>query len=243
MTVGRILVVCWTVYGVMCAAFLPLGAAIYITHLLPAPALIVVIVIVVGALWWGPFAYAMYLSIAVMKNGDRRLIRRGIRGTAVVLRARATATTIHTSGSSWQNSRVYSYRLRVTVPGREPYETKCSLCASWITEGSTVDVAVSPHNHKRVMIDVGQASGEMRPAVPHGHVLTIDGLTTYAAPQAADDEPQDTPGWHQGQPESRPQPVTNADLVAELTQLGRLHRDGVLTDEEFATAKARLLGE
>jgi hypothetical protein len=96
------------------------------------------------------------------------------------------------------------------------------------------------------MIDVGQLSGEIRqPVPPRGYTITLDGRTPTmrATRRTADDEPQDTSGWHQGQQGSRPQPVTEADLVAELTQLGRLHRDGVLTDEEFTAAKARLLGE
>lgn len=46
------------------------------------------------------------------------------------------------------------------------------------------------------------------------------------------------------------QPTANAaapagagdDLMAQLNQLGQLHASGVLTDEEFAAAKAKLLG-
>jgi hypothetical protein len=34
----------------------------------------------------------------------------------------------------------------------------------------------------------------------------------------------------------------NDVLLAQLTQLGELHGKGVLTDEEFAAAKAKLLG-
>ena len=30
--------------------------------------------------------------------------------------------------------------------------------------------------------------------------------------------------------------------MAQLEQLGKLHNDGVLTDEEFAAAKGKLLG-
>jgi hypothetical protein len=30
--------------------------------------------------------------------------------------------------------------------------------------------------------------------------------------------------------------------VTQLEQLGKLHNDGVLTDEEFAAAKGKLLG-
>lgn len=40
-----------------------------------------------------------------------------------------------------------------------------------------------------------------------------------------------------------PQPAAAAqsDLVAKLTQLGELHAAGILTDEEFAAAKAKAL--
>lgn len=48
-------------------------------------------------------------------------------------------------------------------------------------------------------------------------------------------------------PAPPPQPVAAApaagnDLTAELTKLADLHSAGVLTDAEFAAAKARLLG-
>ncbi len=33
-----------------------------------------------------------------------------------------------------------------------------------------------------------------------------------------------------------------AEAIAKLQQLGGLHQQGILTDEEFATAKARVLG-
>jgi hypothetical protein len=45
------------------------------------------------------------------------------------------------------------------------------------------------------------------------------------------------PAWESGEP------PTNAERIAELTQLGRLHDQGVLTDTEFAAEKARVLGE
>jgi hypothetical protein len=35
---------------------------------------------------------------------------------------------------------------------------------------------------------------------------------------------------------------SQVDLVAELTRLGQLRDSGILTDEEFAAAKAKLLG-
>ena len=39
-----------------------------------------------------------------------------------------------------------------------------------------------------------------------------------------------------------PVPAAAPDPVAQLKQLGELHQQGVLTDEEFAAQKAKLLG-
>jgi hypothetical protein len=36
--------------------------------------------------------------------------------------------------------------------------------------------------------------------------------------------------------------VSEADMTARLRDLGQLHADGALSDEEFAAAKARVLG-
>jgi len=47
------------------------------------------------------------------------------------------------------------------------------------------------------------------------------------------------------QQQMAPPPPTSAstgdDLIAKLQQLGQLHQSGVLSDEEFAAAKAKLL--
>ena len=39
-----------------------------------------------------------------------------------------------------------------------------------------------------------------------------------------------------------PQPAPEEDATAQLQNLAQLHNQGVLTDEEFAAAKAKLLG-
>jgi hypothetical protein len=47
----------------------------------------------------------------------------------------------------------------------------------------------------------------------------------------------------QQQPDAPPQYVpAPADSADELEHLGQLHASGVLTDEEFASAKAKVLG-
>ena len=51
-----------------------------------------------------------------------------------------------------------------------------------------------------------------------------------------------------GQPAARtapsptPQPGPAPDLAQKLTELGKLHSEGVLTEAEFTAAKKRLLG-
>jgi uncharacterized membrane protein len=108
------------------------------------------------------FVYAMYLSLRVIRSGDPRLLKRGIRGTALVLAAKQTNTVVQEGEFSWQAPFIWKYHLRVSLPGRDPYETDCSICAADLAVGSTVNVAAAPHNRKRVTIDVGQTEVKRR---------------------------------------------------------------------------------
>jgi hypothetical protein len=68
---------------------------------------------------------------------------------------------------------------------------------------------------------------------------------TSGANQAAQDPAAE--GSYQ-QPAAAPMPAAPAaggmsqDQINQLTQLGQLHEQGVLTDEEFASQKAKILG-
>lgn len=62
----------------------------------------------------------------------------------------------------------------------------------------------------------------------------------YPAAQQAPPPPQPAPPPAAGPPP--PSAHSNDELLAQLTQLGDLHGQGVLTDAEFAAAKAKLLG-
>jgi len=227
MTVGRISAICWTIFGVMSAAFLPLAGGFMTISALPAGPRLVLTILVVGVLWWAPFGYAMYLSMAVVRNGDRRLLKRGIPGTAKVLSARRTNTVIQAGEFDWQAPWVYKYRLRITIAGHAPYDTTCRICASGIAEGSTVRVAVSAHNKKRVTIDVGQG-GHRGPAGAGAvssrpvRVLTAGQAQVRVLPAQG---PAAAEEWR----------------IAALAQLGELHSKGVLNDSQFETEKARIL--
>jgi hypothetical protein len=48
-------------------------------------------------------------------------------------------------------------------------------------------------------------------------------------------------GYSQGPPQAAPEPAS-ADPIEQLKELGQLRDSGVLTDEEFATQKAKILG-
>jgi hypothetical protein len=246
MTVSRISAACWVFFIVMCLGFLPLGIGILQIHALPEAARAVLAIAAVLVVWWGPFGYAMYLSLAVIRSGDRRLLRRGAAGTAEVLTAKATNTVIQEGEFAWQAPRVYKYGLRVSLPGRPPYDTTCSICAAGIQPGQVVNVAASRRNRKRVTIDLGQGApkgtGVPRSAPayaragPGRRVMGSDGLQPGGGLRG----PQPGGRLQPGGPGSGP--ATEAQRLAMLAQLGQLHSQGVLTDAEFAAQKAQILG-
>ena len=238
MTVGKISAACWVFFVIMSVAFLPLGLGIMSIHALPETTRAVLAVLVVLILWWGPFVYAMYLSMAVMRNGDRRLLKRGVHGTAEVLSVKRTNTVIQEGEFAWEAPRVYKYRLRVHIPGKEPYETDCAICATGIRQGQMVNVTVSPHNRHRLTIDVGQDSkgGPKRPRPVAGDSAVAQNFPA----SLAQNFPAGAVNFSvmQGQ-----QTGAETERLSQLAQLGQLHRQGVLTDAEFAAQKAEILGQ
>jgi hypothetical protein len=218
MTVGKISATCWTLFVVMCVLFAPALLAAIALHS---------VILAVGfvLLWWVPFGYAMYLAMAVTRNGDRRLLERGIPGTARVITARRTNEVIQEGEFAWEAPRVWKYELLVSIPGKPEYKTTCRICAAGIGEGQTVNVAVAKHNRKRVTIDVGQGR-------PGGA-----GRSTQAAPASTFSTGYTASRMVQDKRE------TESQRLSALTQLGQLHKVGVLTDAEFQSQKARILSE
>lgn len=197
------------------------------------------------------FLYAMYVFYFDVTRGDRHLQKRGLRGTAVVLRATKTRTMAQTGQADFQAPFIWKYRLKVSLPGKEPYEAVCSVARDGISEGSTVDVAVSRFNRRSIAMLPGRTSQrEVRrnsqgPIVfstrsPSGQGPVVFS-TGSSGGQAGADRLQSIFGAAAAGGVHNPDP--EASHLAALAKLGELHGQGVLTDAEFATEKARLIGQ
>ena len=182
------------------------------------PAVLVPYVIV----WLGSFAYAMYLWIAVMRYGDRRLVGRGTQGTAKVLTAKETSWAM--SAGEYEGigaPSVWKYGLQVDVSGKDPYETTLYVCAH-LRNGDTVPVYVEPAQlqacHRRPQGARRSADAELRSG---GTRRVTAGGTVIR---------------------ERPATSPTVDVADELTKLADLRDRGVLSDAEFESQKGKLLG-
>jgi hypothetical protein len=63
----------------------------------------------------------------------------------------------------------------------------------------------------------------------------------YAQP-APQQYAQPAPQQYAPAPPAAPAAPSEADVISQLTKLGELHASGVLTDDEFAAQKAKILG-
>ena len=88
----------------------------------------------------------------------------------------------------------------------------------------------------------GLVRGMARTAVVAGTATAVSNRVSrrqsqrWAEQDAAAYEPEPEPQAAYAEPEPEPDPIE------QLKQLGELHEAGVLTDEEFAAQKAKLLG-
>jgi hypothetical protein len=84
----------------------------------------------------------------------------------------------------------------------------------------------------------GLLRGMARTAVIAGTATSVSNrVSRRQARRWAEQEPAYEP-----QPAPAPAAAPAPDPIEQLRQLGELHQQGVLTDEEFASQKARLLG-
>ena len=83
-----------------------------------------------------------------------------------------------------------------------------------------------------------------RTAVVAGTATAVSGRVQrrQAAKYDAQDQQQYEQEQQYAQPAAAPAPPPEEDSTAQLQNLAALHTQGVLTDEEFAAAKAKILG-
>jgi hypothetical protein len=92
----------------------------------------------------------------------------------------------------------------------------------------------------------GLIRGVARTAVVAGTATAVSGRVArrqqskWAEQEAAQAPPQAAPAQAAPAP-AAPAPAA-ADPIQQLKELGELHQSGVLTDEEFAAQKAKILG-
>ena len=79
-----------------------------------------------------------------------------------------------------------------------------------------------------------------RTAVVAGTATAVSGRVQRR--QASKWDQQDAQEQQQQYEQEAPPPEAEDDATAKLQDLAQLHTQGVLTDEEFAAAKAKLLG-
>jgi hypothetical protein len=75
---------------------------------------------------WITFGYGMYLTMFVIRGGDKRLARNGMPGTALVLSADQTNTVVQAGEFDWEAPYVWKYGLEVTVPAGSPTRRCCT---------------------------------------------------------------------------------------------------------------------
>ena len=91
----------------------------------------------------------------------------------------------------------------------------------------------------------GLLRGMARTAVIAGTATSVSNRVSrrQARRWGAEDPGYADPGYAEPAPAApAAPPAPAADPIAQLKQLGELHAQGVLTDEEFAAQKAKLLG-
>src|SRR4051794_17465325 len=84
-----------------------------------------------------------------------------------------------------------------------------------------------------------RAASQQREDDQDARISGLEDQQSYAEPQ-----PSAAPQPYAAPPPAPPAPAAGIgdDVIQRLTQLGQLHEQGVLTDEEFTQQKAKLLG-
>lgn len=189
------------------------------------------------------------------KKKRKHLEENGVRATAVVLKA-GRRVAVSTGPDNVVSSTEIDLRLTVRIEpeGQTPLQVECRMRfpqMSEPTEGSRIPVIYDPEDPNEIMYD--DSPGGIGTMLGND---SIGQLAEMASGGAGEQELIDAamkmfpgattigPGGGavvdlRGQGAAAP---AGDSQVADLEKLAALHEAGALTDEEFAAAKARLLG-
>ena len=81
-----------------------------------------------------------------------------------------------------------------------------------------------------------------RTAVVAGTATAVSGRVQRRQANKWDQQDQEQYDQQQDEQQQAPPPAPEDDTTERLQNLAQLHTQGVLTDEEFASAKAKILG-
>jgi hypothetical protein len=190
------------------------------------------------------------------RRTQRKLEDHGTHAPATVLAISDRGMTVsHNGGHLVADTEVIlKTHLRVEPAGESPFEVEKRLRYDQLampSAGSQLAVIFNPEDHDELMLDpAGPAAGVMATVIP-GLGSVQDLLTTVRSAKA------EAGGDRQAMAETLRAQFgggaavvgggagfgTPPDPLDELAKLGDLHRNGVLTDEEFTAQKRKLLGE
>ena len=170
--------------------------------------------------------------------GDAPVITDGIEGEAEVLEKELTRLGAQ---ATEKLNRPWKLRLFVTTPGTEPYEVEHVCTIPWDKmprTGHTVPVTVSQSHPERLRIEWDEVASLTESAELAQELLEAGDLEGAAAAmglhRAGGGGPRRfAPG------EAR----RTAERIALVAKLQRLREDGALNEEEFESAKRRLLSD
>jgi hypothetical protein len=104
----------------------------------------------------------------------------------------------------------------------------------------------SPGRDVNAFHDKEDTMGFARRRARRRTALVVGGAAYAAGRHRGGEEDYDTGGYEEEPPEAAPAPAPAEASPTidydELQRLGELHTNGTLTDEEFAAAKAKILG-
>ena len=201
-----------------------------------------------------------------MFGRDKQPEENGVRATAEVVRAEQSGAGVTTGNPAFAGATevVWDLDVKVKPDGAEPFDAHVEAKLPQYTMlmvGSSIPVLFDPDDHSKVTLDMSPQGWADAALASTSQIGALTGNPALAAPirEMMEAALKDPVAFRQHAMEEAqkafgsagftvvgagaPQPTGEAAMVDTLQKLADLHKQGVLTDEEFAQQKAKLLGE